>query len=156
VPHRTSRSPAHPDRPLLGAGGRALAGLVSLGALASLALAATLEPDPAGHGTHAQLGLPPCPWAAFGDLPCPTCGVTTAVCHAADGRLLAGFLAHPLGVLIALGVAAVAAGSAYAAATGSRLHSGLGRGLGTRTLWALGILALGAWVYKIATWTGPG
>ena len=31
------------------------------------------------HGTHQQLGLPPCPSVAFFDRPCFGCGMTTSI-----------------------------------------------------------------------------
>ena len=49
--------------------------------LAVIALAATLSPDPSGHGTHQQLGLPPCGFIYVTGYPCPGCGLTTAFAH---------------------------------------------------------------------------
>jgi hypothetical protein len=66
-----------------------------------------LHPDPSGHGTHQQLGLPPCSIYFFTGRPCPSCGLTTSVSawlHG-DGRL--GWRANPFGIvvlLIAIGV----------------------------------------------------
>ena len=41
------------------------------------AIAAVLRPDPSHHGTHTQLGLPPCPAVLLFHRPCPGCGLTT-------------------------------------------------------------------------------
>lgn len=41
-------------------------------------IGAILSPEKSGHGTHQQLGLPPCPSVLFFDRPCPGCGLTTS------------------------------------------------------------------------------
>ncbi len=56
-----------------------------------------LRPDPAGHGTHQQLGLPPCPSILLFQRPCPGCGLTTSWTALLDGDLPTAFRAHPLG-----------------------------------------------------------
>lgn len=48
---------------------------------AVIATAAVLTPDPAGHGTHVQLGLPPCGFLVLTGYPCPGCGLTTCFAH---------------------------------------------------------------------------
>ena len=59
-----------------------------------------LRPDPAGHGTHMQLGLPPCPSTLFFDRPCPGCGLTTSFTATVHGDFIAGFKAHALGPIL--------------------------------------------------------
>ncbi|MEC9374691.1 MAG: hypothetical protein VYC34_12640, partial [Planctomycetota bacterium] len=66
---------------------RLLAALAAAAFIAVLIVAATLTPSPDGHGTHTRLGLTPCPWVLTLNKPCPTCGMTTAFAHAADGQL---------------------------------------------------------------------
>jgi hypothetical protein len=62
--------------------------------------AASLTPDPSGHGTHRQLGLPPCAFnAATGKL-CPSCGLTTSFTSIAHLDLRAATQAHTLGPLL--------------------------------------------------------
>lgn len=64
-------------------------GYLILGALAIFTLfgvAAKLKPDPSGHGTHQQLGLPPCTFQFFLGIPCPTCGFTTTWSLMMHGR----------------------------------------------------------------------
>jgi Protein of unknown function (DUF2752) len=61
-----------------------------------------LEPSPAGHGTHVQLGLPPCGFLALTGLPCPGCGLTTSFVHLLRGELSAAALANPLGIPLCL------------------------------------------------------
>jgi hypothetical protein len=61
--------------------------LVALAALlvAGFALAAYLEPDPRGLGTHQQLGFPPCTFLFLFGLRCPSCGSTTCFAHYVRG-----------------------------------------------------------------------
>lgn len=59
-----------------------------------------LKPSPHGHGTHQQLGLPPCPSVLFFDRPCPGCGLTTSWTATIHGQFGEAFRAHPLGPLI--------------------------------------------------------
>ena len=60
-----------------------LAGLVGL---TLLLLAVWLQPNPSGFGTHQQLGLPPCTFQFWFDIPCPSCGGTTAFAHFVRGQ----------------------------------------------------------------------
>lgn len=87
-------------------------------AIGLLVVAASLAPDPAGLGTHRQLGLPPCSLVVMTGYPCPTCGMTTAFAHTARGQFLSALRAQPAGAILALMVAAWAVGCIYAAATG--------------------------------------
>ena len=139
---------------ILGLTGRLIAALVGAGCLGVLLVAWRLEPSPAGHGTHTQLGLPACGWAAVMGHPCPTCGMTTAFAWAVRGRLWASFLAQPLGMLLALGTAAGFWAGVYISLTGSQLAAVFGRMVTPRVLWILGALAGAAWAYKWITWPG--
>ena len=128
---------------------------IALPAVAVLALAAWLTPAPSGLGTHRQLGeLPACGWIAVADLPCPTCGMTTAFAHAANGNLIASFLAQPLGCLLAICVAMTLLGSVYVCITGSRLERALAPLCGRRMAWAVSTLVVAAWLYKIVSYKG--
>jgi hypothetical protein len=71
---------------------------VALAAFCVLAIARVLEPHPDGLGTHRALGIPPCMFLTWFELPCPTCGMTTAFAHLARGQVLASVRAHPLGL----------------------------------------------------------
>ena len=71
-----------------------------LGAIGILFVAAVLEPDPRGYGTHAQLGLPPCGFLSLTGAPCPGCGLTTAFAHAVRGELAFAADANPFGLLL--------------------------------------------------------
>ena len=81
---------------------------LGLGLLVPLGVAGRLEPDPRDHGTHQQLGLPPCSYFAVFGRRCPTCGMTTAWAYLVRGRVPAAFRASVGGALAAvLALAAV-------------------------------------------------
>ena len=65
-----------------------------------IALAATLSPDPSGHGTHQQLGLPPCGFIYVTGYPCPGCGLTTAFAHMVRLQFVGAARANPFGILL--------------------------------------------------------
>lgn len=75
-------------------------GALAVGVSAVLCLAAALEPNPSGMGTHTQLGLPPCGFLYWTGLPCPGCGLTTSFAHMARLELSAAFAVQPVGVLL--------------------------------------------------------
>ncbi len=63
------------------------------------AIALWLSPHRDGHGTHQQLGLPPCPSVfLFGRL-CPGCGLTTSFTALVHGDLVTAWRANAFGVL---------------------------------------------------------
>lgn len=133
---------------------RVWAGVAALSCLAVLAAAAWISPSPAGYGSHTQLGLAPCQWAALTGKPCPTCGMTTAFSHAAHADLLSAVQAQPFGALLALVTATVFWLSVHAAFTGSRSLEAAGGLLRWWVWWVLGLALTGAWVYKMMTWQG--
>lgn len=128
------------------------AGAGAAGCLAVLVLGASLQPSPEGHGTHEALGLPACGWAQAFDAPCATCGMTTAVSHAAQGAFLSGFLTQPAGALGAVGAAAMFWVCLHSAATGSGAVRMLSPLLRPRGLLAMGVAIGAAWAYKAVTW----
>lgn len=67
-----------------------------------IATAATLTPSPLGHGTHTQLGLPPCGFLLVTGYPCPGCGLTTAFANMTHGHAIAAAHANAFGVLLFL------------------------------------------------------
>lgn len=129
-------------------------GVCAAACLGVLGLAAWMDPNPDGHATHTQLGLPSCQWVAALGKPCPTCGMTTAFAHAAEGSYLAALVAQPLGLLLALGSATVFWGALHGAITGVRVPHVALRGVNGRSLLALLGLGLASWAYKLATWPG--
>lgn len=133
---------------------RFVAAVVAVACAVVLAVASWLTPSAAGHGTHEALSLPRCTWIAVVDLPCPTCGMTTAFAHAADGNLGASFLAQPMGFLLALATAMALLVSLYVVATGSRVARAFSRLLGKSTGWAIAALIVAAWGFKIISYKG--
>ena len=91
-----------PDRSVLCGRKRLVAVIVGLALLCPVAIAFLLVPDSRGHGTHEQLGLPPCTMVVLFGIRCPTCGSTTAFAHLARGRLIEAFAANVAATLLAL------------------------------------------------------
>ena len=91
-----------PVRSLLSGRRRLWAAIVGLALLCPLALVLLLTPDSQGHGTHEQLGLPPCTLVVLFGTRCPTCGSTTAFTHVARGELVEAFRANVAGALLAM------------------------------------------------------
>jgi len=140
--------------PWLSRGERVTSLLVGGGALGVLLTASRLEPSPFGFGTHQQLGLPACSWPSMFDIPCPSCGMTTAFAYAARGDLLTSFMTQPFGAMLALGTALAVVVGFFGAATGTRV-AGLFSPIISRygALIAVAALLLG-WGYKIAEFKG--
>ncbi len=127
---------------------------IFLGGATVLGIASRLEPNPAGLGTHRQLGLPPCQFEQVTGLPCATCGCTTSFSHAANGSLLDAFLTQPFGALLAVMTAMAVIISGYALATNMQIMPVLrfiGRGRVIAVLLAYMMLA---WGYAIYTHAG--
>lgn len=114
-----------------------------------LAMALYLSPSPAGHGTHQQLGLPPCNFLAVFKVPCLSCGMTTSFSHVVRGHLLDGFAAQPFGAFLALCTLVALPLCAWSAWRGRSLAVPMAE-LRWR-LWGplLLVFLLGAWAYKI-------
>jgi hypothetical protein len=127
--------------------------LVTILALALLAFAVGrwLDPDPRGYGTHEQLWLPPCRAMSVFGIPCPVCGVTTALSLAAHGRWLDSFATQPFGCVLALALFALALAALAAHLAGrdlGRLATALARRRARMTAAIVGI-GLAAWIYKL-------
>jgi len=109
-----------------------------------------LAPDARGFGTHEKLGLPPCVLMKWFHVPCPGCGVTTAVALAAHGRILDSVKTQPFGLLVALAIPAAAIWAIVGHFRGRDLYRDLTSiRLGAWTWWLAAVIAL-AWAYKIA------
>jgi len=75
--------------------------LVVIGLAAALLLIARLlRPSADGVGTHRQLGLPPCAFLHFTGIPCPSCGLTTSVAHAARFHFYQSLTTQPFGLVV--------------------------------------------------------
>lgn len=68
--------------------------------LAVTGIAIYLKPSAYGHGTHQELGLPPCPTVLIFNRPCPGCGLTTSFVALIHGNFSMAFRAHPLGPVL--------------------------------------------------------
>ncbi|MFQ5462715.1 MAG: DUF2752 domain-containing protein [Phycisphaerae bacterium] len=136
--------------------GRFIAGVVAAVGLALVGVAAYLTPDPAGMGTHQQLGLPPCTSVVITGYPCPTCGMTTAFSLTVRGRLLSAFHAQPAGLLFALATMLVTAVALVSAVSGRFWTPNFYRISWPR--WAIGfvVLLLGGWGYKLVVGIAAG
>jgi hypothetical protein len=88
--------------------------LLLLGVLVMVGVGLYLSPDPAGHGTHQQLGLPPCTIHFLTGRPCPSCGLTTSVSAIVHGQFALAWRANPIGFLIVAGAVVVACNSLMA------------------------------------------
>jgi hypothetical protein len=129
---------------------RILAAVIAIACLGFLGYAAVLRPDPAGFGTHLQMGLGDCPWRISRGYYCPTCGMTTAVSLAAHGHIIDAFVVQPAGALLAVIVAMTVWIAGYAAATGFPAGRWLGRFLRPVPTAAAAIAVVGAaWGYKL-------
>jgi hypothetical protein len=133
---------------------RILAGLAAFVLLTGLVIGACLSPTPQGHGTHEQLGMPPCGFLSATGRPCPTCGMTTAVSLAAHARPLESFRTQPFGALVALGASVGFWGCLHVAVFGSNLGRVAEPLLRPRIIWITGGLVGLSWVYKLITWPG--
>lgn len=70
--------------------------------IALLIVAASLQPDAAGFGTHQQLGLPPCSSLVMFGFRCPACGMTTSWAYLMRGNVLAALSVNSGGTLLGL------------------------------------------------------
>jgi len=122
--------------------------------LGLLLLALVLEPDPRGYGTHEQLGFQACLPIRLWNLPCPGCGVTTAVTLALHGQPAASLRAQPFGLVTIALVLGGALLAVRAHRRGRDLYAELGR-LPWRTLGpALAALLVLCWGYKLLALRG--
>lgn len=125
--------------------------VLAIACLTLLIVASRLNASPNGHGTHMQMGLPPCGWVQAWNKPCMTCGMTTAFAAATDVSPLASLKAQPMGAVLALGAAIMVWLGAYSAATGSMILPTLIRLGSWRLVWGLVAGLLLAWGYKWIT-----
>ena len=127
---------------------------VGVGAALILGVAAWLSPSTDGIGTHRQLGLPQCGWIVAADLPCPTCGMTTAFSYTVRGKFISAFTTQPFGVFLAIGVTFMGLLAFTIALTGRPESAFWYQWMTTKTLFIIVGMAAFAWVYKICAHRG--
>lgn len=81
---------------------RIVGAAVALILLVPLITARLLSPDPAGLGTHQQLGLPPCSMRVLLGVRCPACGMTTSWSHFTRGDPITSLRVNAGGAGLAL------------------------------------------------------
>jgi hypothetical protein len=137
------------SRELLTWRGRGAALVVALACLGVLLIAAKLNPNSKGIGSHRQLGLQQCQFEAQTGLPCPTCGMTTSFAHFVRGQIAASLWVQPMGTVLALLTTMVFWGGLYIALSGrpaQRLFNFVPARYYLFPLLVLGVLA---WAWKI-------
>ena len=111
-------------------------------------LALNIEPDADGVGTHKQLGLPSCAWMSYG-VPCPSCGMTTAVSYSVRGLFLKGLKAQPAGVFFGLSIGVIGILGLWILLTGTSLVGILPYIFSSFIGWSLVTIVILSWLYKI-------
>lgn len=112
--------------------------------------AAMLTPSPVGHGTHTQLGLPPCGFLVFSGYPCPGCGLTTAFAHMVRLQVVGAWHANPFGIALFLCTVAFIPLAAVGFVRGWPVVATLDRIHAEKFAIGLSLLSLLAWVSRVA------
>ena len=126
--------------------------LSAIACLLVLAVAASIEPRPAGFGSHEDLGLEPCPYLRSTGRPCPTCGMTTAFAAGVRLRLVDSFRANPAGLLLCLVAMAIPPWVLLSMRRGLPAVRVLSKWTPLTLLAALFLVVFLAWAYKLASW----
>jgi hypothetical protein len=121
-----------------------------LGPLAVLVTAAMLTPSPEGHGTHTQLGLPPCGFLVYTGYPCPGCGLTTSFAHMIRFEIFGAAQANPFGILLFLCTAAMVPLAVAGIARRMPVIDTLDRLHAEKIAIALSILSIIVWGTRVA------
>lgn len=117
---------------------------------AVVATAAWLTPSPHGHGTHMQLGLPPCGFLVFTGYPCPGCGLTTSFAHMVRLQIGGAFSANPFGVLLFTCTVAMIPLAATGFVRGWRVMDTLDRIHAEKIAIGLCVVSLVVWFVRLA------
>ena len=121
---------------------------VSLFAL--LLAAAWLKPDPAGLGTHTQLGLPGCSMYTVLGIRCPGCGMTTSWAHTMNGNLLSAIHANIGGVLLCFLTIAAFPCFLWMAIRGKSLNGSWHVPVATTVLVIAVAISIVEWMFRLA------
>ena len=113
-----------------------------------IGLALKMEPASGGVGTHKQLGLPSCAWMSYG-VPCPSCGMTTAVSYCVRGSFFKAFATQPAGVFFGLAIGVVGILGFWIVITGTSFSWIIPYVFSSFMGWSLVIIVIFSWLYKI-------
>jgi len=98
----------------------------------------------------------PCQFLEKRDIPCPSCGMTTAFALLMHGRPLAALVCQPFGLFVAAGCTIMMALFLVGLLSGCRIKARLS---GAHWKWGLTMVFAGgvaSWLYKIVVWRlGP-
>lgn len=119
--------------------------------LAVIATATTLMPSAEGHGTHTQLGLPPCGFLESTGLPCPGCGLTTSFSHMVRFDWAGASSANAFGVALFLVSFFTIPVSFYAMVKGLPVIATMEKLQFEKVVVALAISSTVVWCVRIAT-----
>jgi hypothetical protein len=75
---------------------------IGCGLLGLLGIAAVIEPDERGYGTHQKLGLPPCTFQTVTGVRCPSCGMTTSWAYLVRGQIVNSMKSNCGGALLGM------------------------------------------------------
>jgi len=111
----------------------------------ALAVCAVLDPAPQGWGTHAKLGLPSCLVCRICSIErCPSCGLTTALCHFMHGDVESARACHGAVVPVFFVMICLALFGTVVAISGHNwIHYEVLGGT------VLGLIVLGVWVVSL-------
>lgn len=112
--------------------------------------AALLTPSAEGHGTHTQLGLPPCGFLVFTGYPCPGCGLTTAFAHMIRFEVLGAWAANPFGIALFLASFAFIPFAALGFVRGWSVVAALDKVHAEKLAIVLALLSVIAWLSRVA------
>ena len=107
-------------------------------------VAALVDPD-------RPLPIDVCLWKRLTGSPCPTCGLTRAVCHAMRGEWTASLHLHPAGVLVVAGFAGWAVWSAFEAWRGQPILEVARERSGTALLRIGLAVSLVSWIVRLVS-----
>lgn len=120
------------------------------GPLAVVITAAFLAPAAEGHGTHTQLGLPPCGFLVYTGYPCPGCGLTTAFAHMVRFEVVGAFHSNPFGIPLFLCTLAMIPLGVFAIVRRMPVVDTLDRLHAEKIAIVLSVLSIGVWLTKVA------
>lgn len=113
--------------------------------------AALLTPDPAGHGTHTQLGLPPCGFLVVTGFPCPGCGLTTAFTNMVRFNVVGAAHANPFGIPLFLTTVSMIPIALFGTIRGTHVMDTLERFQADKIAILLATTSVTVWVVRVAT-----